>query len=287
VPGGGKAAFAAFRAASELREKALAAREPGDSIGQDRAGLLADIKDLNRRRKEDLEQIARTDQQNELQEYNALVADANKLGALIEAKQIELNQVYDDSAAGDQAAHSYMSAYGAFQRAYAAYAAQNSASPSDADFRDVMSRALKKMGKDFRQDRVVMDRAGMHMIADVLINGAVHARLIVDTGASSMILSPSIVKNLGPGVIRRGMVKTTVADGRVVPAEMIELDSVSVGGTSARHVTAVSMPSDLSGVDGLLGMSFLGRFSFETDPEAGVLILRRLREPSAPAPAAR
>ena len=32
---------------------------------------------------------------------------------------------------------------------------------------------------------------------------------------------------------------------------------------------------------GLLGMSFLGRFAFESDPAAGVLILHRLTETSA------
>ena len=102
------------------------------------------------------------------------------------------------------------------------------------------------------------------------------------SGADLVTLSPDILKDLGPNVIRRGSGKATLADGRTVEEELIELDSVQIGGARARRVMAATMSGRLQGADGLLGMSFLGRFAFEARPEEGALILGSLKEPEPP-----
>ena len=55
----------------------------------------------------------------------------------------------------------------------------------------------------------------------------------------------------------------------------VMLDHVAVGGVAARGVPAVVMkrgPDE--GIDGLLGMSFLGRFQFSMEPGSGRLTFR-------------
>ncbi|HVE14862.1 MAG TPA: aspartyl protease family protein, partial [Elusimicrobiota bacterium] len=81
----------------------------------------------------------------------------------------------------------------------------------------------------------------------------------------------------------RGLARSVVADGRAVEGRAYELDSLSVGENRAAKVLVVALPgagSERDGVDGLLGMSFLGRFSVELDAEAGRLVLSRLRAPA-------
>lgn len=278
TPPGGQALFAAFRSAEERRDKALDSRAQADARESDRAALTADIKDLAARRQDALERLAQIDANASPQDYNAAVSEANDLGAQGAAKQAALEQVQDDSVADDQGTRSYLRAVDAFQRAYDAYAFKASSETKASAYFRVMSDELKRMEKDIRMDRAPVSRLGTSLVADVILNGKTHARLLVDTGASLVTLSPEILTALGPEAIHRGAITTTVADGRAVQAEAIELNTVEVGGTRARHVMAAVITGRLQGVDGLLGMSFLGRFSFESDPRAGALIFHRLAE---------
>jgi aspartyl protease family protein len=120
---------------------------------------------------------------------------------------------------------------------------------------------------------VSLHRARGNWIAEVRLNDSRIARFVVDTGASTCVISPELAADLGvrPGA-RAEMVPMQVVGG-VTAGPRIALASVRVGDAEVENVAAV-IHSIGPGIDGLLGNSFLGRFTVTLDPDRGVLILR-------------
>ncbi len=115
------------------------------------------------------------------------------------------------------------------------------------------------------------------IVVDTLLNGRVRARLVVDTGANVVVITPRIARALGLDT-RSGAARAHLAgaDGLKLDAAAVVLDKVNVQGTEARRVTAVALleePSNPEFYDGLLGMSFLGRYVFRIDPHSRRLVL--------------
>jgi aspartyl protease family protein len=120
---------------------------------------------------------------------------------------------------------------------------------------------------------VNLRRAGGSWIAEVQLNGSRTARFVVDTGASACVISPELAGDLG---IRPGPGAETIpmqVVGGVTAGPRITLASVRVGDAEVENVAAV-IHSIGPGIEGLLGNSFLGRFTVTVDPGRGVLILR-------------
>jgi aspartyl protease family protein len=102
------------------------------------------------------------------------------------------------------------------------------------------------------------------------INGA-RIAMLVDTGASSVVLSAEAAKAAGlPVELLKYEVPIETANGRSRAASVV-LDKIAIGGILERKVPAlVSSPGDLK--TSLLGMSFLKRLeSFEVHGERLVL----------------
>jgi clan AA aspartic protease (TIGR02281 family) len=107
---------------------------------------------------------------------------------------------------------------------------------------------------------------------EVVVNDTRTARFLVDTGASVCLISPELARALGvrpgpdtPWVELRGL--TGRSQG-----PMIRIASLRVGDVEAENVRAVI--HDAPGVDGILGNTFLARFTFTLDPDRRVLALR-------------
>ena len=120
---------------------------------------------------------------------------------------------------------------------------------------------------------VTLHRARGNWIAEVRLNDSRTARFVVDTGASLCVVSPELAADLG---VRPGpgaeMVPIQVVGG-VTAGARVTLASVRVGDAEAENVAAV-IHSIGPGIDGLLGNTFLGRFTVTLDPDRGVLVLR-------------
>jgi len=103
----------------------------------------------------------------------------------------------------------------------------------------------------------IRKRLDGHFTAKVEVNGK-PISMIVDTGASTVVLRPEDAKKAGIDI--RGLsytVPVLTANGRTV-AGRIRLDSVSLGPLTRQKVEAlVAQPGALT--ESLLGMSFLGR----------------------------
>ncbi|MGH7402907.1 MAG: aspartyl protease family protein [Candidatus Rokuibacteriota bacterium] len=120
---------------------------------------------------------------------------------------------------------------------------------------------------------VTMHRTGGNWIAEVRLNDSRPARFVVDTGASACVVSPELAAVLGihPGP-RAETVPMQVVGG-VTAGLRVTIASVRVGDAEVENVAAV-IHSIGPGIDGLLGNTFLGRFTVTLDPDKGVLILR-------------
>jgi len=119
---------------------------------------------------------------------------------------------------------------------------------------------------------VLLEGTGHGWIVRATVNGRLAGRFLLDTGATFCVLTPAAAKRLRlqPGADR---VTLRTASG-VVQAPKVELASVQVGSTRAVGVTAVIQPAVDAPLDGIIGLSFLNRFSYAVVPGRRVLRLQ-------------
>jgi len=135
--------------------------------------------------------------------------------------------------------------------------------------------AREKMGEESKY------RPGGDVFAvDALLNDSVRAILLLDTGASSVVLSRQIGVKLGLLADGYRIVDLRLGDGRRVRAAAVTLKNVKVKGAEASDVAARVLLDDTESAlpwDGALGMSFLNRFNFKVDHQNRKLILERFK----------
>jgi aspartyl protease family protein len=120
---------------------------------------------------------------------------------------------------------------------------------------------------------VALRRVRGNWLADVRLNDTRTARFVVDTGASLCVVSPDVAADLG---VRPGPRAETIplqVVGGATTGTRVTLTSVRAGDVEVEDVAAVVHEIG-PGIDGLLGNSFLGRFTVTLDPDRGVLVLR-------------
>lgn len=136
----------------------------------------------------------------------------------------------------------------------------------------------RKYEREIVPNEIEVGRQGNHLYVNALLNGNVNAKLLIDTGASFVVLSSDVAKRLDMGIEGSNPdVKMTLADGREVPAKLFKLDTISIGQVKASTVEAavIYQENTFQGFDGLLGMSFLKLFKFEINLEKSKLILQK------------
>jgi len=137
----------------------------------------------------------------------------------------------------------------------------------------------RQQQKETGSKEIEVGRQGNHLFVNALLNGKVNARLLVDTGASFVVLSPAIAKGLNISTVGANPdVKMTLADGSEVSGRLLKLDTICIGEVKANDVQAavIYQENAFQGFDGLLGMSFLKLFKFEINLEKSKLVLQRL-----------
>ena len=115
-------------------------------------------------------------------------------------------------------------------------------------------------GQDTGTRRIVLtaDAQGHFMPAGQINGRAV--QFMVDTGATTVILSESDAKRIQLDYTKGRKVGVATANGRVV-GHQVQLDSVRVGDAQVYGVAAIVLPQPMSYV--LLGNSFLTRFQMQ------------------------
>ena len=123
---------------------------------------------------------------------------------------------------------------------------------------------------------VKLERNGNNFLVNARINGRHKARLLLDTGATYVQIPRKLaLEEMGIDFEAKERVACTLADGSVVPAILLVLEELRVGGVKVKNVDAVVLLGDDPGEsDGLLGMSFLNKFKFEIDTDKNLLFLK-------------
>ncbi|MEW6171323.1 MAG: retropepsin-like aspartic protease [Candidatus Omnitrophota bacterium] len=133
--------------------------------------------------------------------------------------------------------------------------------------------SLKPKHVEFMRDQ-------QSMIIDVIINAKLNVKLILDTGASLVVLRKDLAKELGIDTSNLNSdMKIILADGREAKAKHIVLRSVRAGESQAENIDAAILIDDTKNSllgDGVLGMSFLKHFNFKIDQKENKLILEKL-----------
>ncbi len=149
---------------------------------------------------------------------------------------------------------------------------------SDSDKKQQNSKAQEEKGP--KKVEIAIEAQGLTLDAE--LNNLVNVSLMLDTGASLIVLKKSVADRLGIdlGSIKQE-VNLSVADGRQVKAKYVVLNSVRVKDITAKNVEAAVMLDNVEGAkfqDGLLGMSFLKRFNFKVDHKNNKLIIEKPAE---------
>ncbi len=117
-----------------------------------------------------------------------------------------------------------------------------------------------------------------HFIVEALINGNVKANLMVDTGATMVILSERLGERLGIKNKKDFPSMSFSTAGGKVESPLFVLESLKIGEAEVFGLEASTNPNFKGNVDGLLGMSFLGEFKLEIDRENSKMLLKPTAE---------
>jgi clan AA aspartic protease (TIGR02281 family) len=120
--------------------------------------------------------------------------------------------------------------------------------------------------------------------APVELNGSVTEVMIIDSGASSLMLSWDVAQRCGlkPGKDDQ-RVEMTTADGAKRTGWWMKLDSVRLGQFTVNDVECSVMPPEVKGIDCLLGGTFMKNFVARMDLAAGELHLTQITGKTAKA----
>jgi len=118
---------------------------------------------------------------------------------------------------------------------------------------------------------------------DVRLNDKVTYRMLLDTGASVVIVPGALAEDLG---IHEGGVERELRTIQgSLKGKLVTLDRIGLGTAQATDVPAVVLRGEDQTV-GLLGRSFLSRFAFGVDLDKGTLTLRPRQTSARLVPAA-
>jgi clan AA aspartic protease (TIGR02281 family) len=96
-------------------------------------------------------------------------------------------------------------------------------------------------------------------------NTTIHAKLLLDTGSTNIALHKEAAKKLSLKDPAKGYIQ--VAGGKVIEADVVKFDTVSVGPKTQKNLYAGIIEHKGKSVpyDGLLGMNFLKNFEYTID----------------------
>jgi clan AA aspartic protease (TIGR02281 family) len=127
-----------------------------------------------------------------------------------------------------------------------------------------------------REYVVPFQRAHGGMIIEVLFNDLVRARMMVDTGATTLKMNVRLLRKLNLSNYPSKKLTAVTATG-IVEAHEIIIEKVDMGGAVRRNVVATFTDEshDFPSFDGLLGLSFLSDFKMTIDYEKNQIHLIR------------
>jgi predicted aspartyl protease len=104
----------------------------------------------------------------------------------------------------------------------------------------------------------------IHVPVSITYRGqTINTKLLLDTGATGITISPALAKKLGANPTSEGF--STLADGRKIQTYIFACDKISVGTKQKESANISIIPRSDNEETGLLGMSFLADFPHTID----------------------
>jgi len=141
------------------------------------------------------------------------------------------------------------------------------------EFDERIKKKIKAIEESSKKDTVISFKDSSSIFVDVVINEKIRINLLVDTGATFVVVSPGLAGKLKiyPKKAAKA-ISLRMADGSVITGMPVILDSVQIEDAREEKVKAVIAESGEK--QGILGMSFLNKFHLNIDPEKRELTLR-------------
>ena len=113
---------------------------------------------------------------------------------------------------------------------------------------------------------------GQPIMVSARINGGTTAMLMLDTGATRTVISPTVLEARGVSYrdAQRGSMRGVTGETQVLA---VRVESIEVSGVRFGPLVVVSHDTGLHQGDGLLGRDFLDQFIVTIDNAAGVVTL--------------
>jgi clan AA aspartic protease (TIGR02281 family) len=121
--------------------------------------------------------------------------------------------------------------------------------------------------------RIPLERVGNSFVVRVMLNRAVEATLVVDSGADVCMISKNLADKLNLDLNDSDQSVVSGVAGEAVVQKTV-LDTVRIG-PATHHNIRVAVHDLPSGEDGLLGMNLLEKYNFSIDSSRQLLQLSR------------
>ncbi|MGE3316032.1 MAG: TIGR02281 family clan AA aspartic protease [Planctomycetaceae bacterium] len=138
-------------------------------------------------------------------------------------------------------------------------------------------KRLESLEKSIVSEKVPLRREGNSYFASVVINSKHAHEMVVDTGASLLLLPHRMAVESGVEFSDSDpKIMLSIADGSRINGRLTKLPSVRVGQFTATDVECAVLGPEATDAPALLGMSFLGKFKFELNAQSSQLSLMRV-----------
>lgn len=211
-------------------------------------------------------------------EYNLLVNTFNSLIAKIKLLEYNKEASAKEIISLEQKISGYLNDFGLFKKRFAEI---NGALREEIKneqckyFFEGVNKKMAEMDGDFRRHSISYSRYGSSIIVETLLNDTIRVSLILDTGASLVVISQETAAKLGLDKGKKTPIAVTLADGKKTKANLVVIKNIKVSDAEAKNVQAAVLEnSESASVDGLLGMSFLENFLVNIDAKSNKLILQ-------------
>ncbi len=140
--------------------------------------------------------------------------------------------------------------------------------------RNQLQQLQKQMALIHQQARTIpLQGEGVKLIVDVILDGIMELRLLLDTGAALSVIHPEVLVATGYQLATSQPATFRTANG-VISAPVMQISSLAVDDLAQPDLQIGLLSLDLGeGIDGLLGMNYLQHYDFSIDYQARVLYL--------------
>lgn len=262
----------ALRILAVSRKKDLAQlKKEIDSLEQAMRAQTGEYPSINA----DLENL----EKKEIVEQVRIVGKANQYNASLQHGRQLIEEKTANYASGNPALLSYIDSLSRIDKAFAAFARSNNAGNAASEIDDIASK-LNLLKSEFKTAAIDMTVVkGNNILVEVVINNSKKFFLIVDTGASQVVLSSKCAERLGLDWQSGIPIKVLLANGQQETGFQVMLKSVAVDKLKSNNVSAVIMKNPPGpGIDGLLGMSYLRNYLVSIDGSNKKVMMKEFKE---------